>query len=153
MEKLPEPEVFPMKSTASARWNPAKKEGSISAALGAFKDIAYSIAGRFQGAATGTTPEELIAAAHASCFAMAFGVGLGRAGIDAQSIETIATVEVVPQEGSSPNITESVLKCKVVAPGADPAKVREVAEAEKKHCPVSKALASVKITLDLDIKT
>lgn len=143
-----------MKSTATARWNPEKKEGAISTALGALKDTAYSVAGRFQGAATGTTPEELIAAAHAGCFAMAFGGGLGRAGINAQSIEVTATVEIVPQQGGSPNITQSALKCSVVAPGGDAAKIREVAEVEKKHCPVSKALTpSVKISLELDVKT
>jgi osmotically inducible protein OsmC len=142
-----------MKSTATARWNPAKKEGTISTALGALKDTAYSVAGRFQGAPTGTTPEELIAAAHAGCFSMAFALGLGRAGINPQSVETSATVEIVPQQAGSPNITESVLKSRVVAPGADAAKVREIAEAEKKHCPVSKALASVKITLELDVET
>ena len=140
-----------MKSTATARWEGAA--GKISAASGLFKDAPYTAKARFEGGAPGTTPEELIAAAHAACFCMAYNVGLTRAGITARSIEAKAVVEVVlgPQGA---NVVGSEITCTVVAPGADAAKVRELGEGAKNNCPVSKALTpSVKISLALDVKT
>jgi len=141
-----------MKSSAIARWEGAA--GKITAASGLFKDAPYTAKARLEGGAPGTTPEELIAAAHAACFCMAYNVGLTRAGITARSIEAQAVVEVIlgPQGA---NITSSALSCKGAAPGADAAKVRELGEGAKSGCPVSKALAggTVKITLDLSVKT
>lgn len=140
-----------MKSTGTARWEGAA--GKVSAATGLFKDAPYTGKARFEGGAPGTTPEELIAAAHAACFSMAYNVALTRNGITARSIETKAVVEVVmgPQGA---NITSSELTCTVEAPGADAAKVRELGEGAKNGCPVSKALTpAVKISLALDVKT
>jgi osmotically inducible protein OsmC len=140
-----------MKSTGFARWEGAA--GKVSAATGLFKDATYTAKARFEGNAPGTTPEELIAAAHAACFAMAYNVGLTRAGITARSIDAKAVVEVVmgPQGA---NITSSELTCTVDAPGADAAKVRELGEGAKNGCPVSKALkGSVNVTLELNVKT
>ena len=138
-----------MKSTATARWEGAA--GTITAASGLFKDAPYNAKGRFEGGGPGTTPEELIAGAHAACFSMAFNLGLTKNGINAKSIETKAVVEVILGSAGA-NITESVLNCTVEAPGADAAKVREVAEGAKAGCPVSKALAGIKISLDLNVK-
>lgn len=140
-----------MKSNAIARWEGS--EGKISTASGLFRDAPYNAKGRFEGGGPGTTPEELIAAAHAACFSMAFNGGLSRAGINAKSIETKSVVEVLPAQGGGFGITESVLTCTVEAPGADEAKVRELGEAAKAGCPVSKALAGIKISLDLTVKT
>jgi len=143
-----------VKSTAKASWSGSMKEGAgkISVASGLFKDAPYSSKGRFEGGVKETTPEELIAAAHASCFTMAFGFALTRAEMPARSIETGCEVEVVMGPAGA-NITKSALTCKVEVPGADAAKVREIAEGSKKGCPVSKALAGVKdITLTLDVK-
>ena len=140
-----------MKSTATARWEGTA--GKISTASGLFKDAPYNAKGRFEGGEPGTTPEELIAAAHAACFSMAFNVGLGRNNIKASSIETKSVVEVLPAQGGGFGITESVLTCTVEAPGADAAKVKEIAEGAKAGCPVSKALAGIKISLDLNVKT
>ena len=83
-----------MKSTATARWEGAA--GKITAGTGLFKDAPYNAKGRFEGGEPYTTPEELIAAAHAACFSMAFNVGLSRNGINAKSIETKSVVEVLP---------------------------------------------------------
>jgi osmotically inducible protein OsmC len=140
-----------MKSTGTARWEGAG--GKVSAATGLFTDAPYSAKARFEGGTSQTTPEELIAAAHAACFSMALNVGLSRAGITAKSIDTKAVVEILPaQVGFA--ISESVLTCTVEAPGADAAKVKEAAEGAKAGCPVSKALKdNVKITLDLNVKT
>jgi lipoyl-dependent peroxiredoxin len=143
-----------VKSSANASWSGSMTEGAgkITTASGLFKDAPYSSKGRFQGGVKETTPEELIAAAHASCFTMALGFGLMRAQMPAKSIETSCEVEVVMGSAGA-DITKSALTCKVEVPGADAAKVREVAEGAKKGCPVSKALAGVKdISLLLDVK-
>jgi lipoyl-dependent peroxiredoxin len=143
-----------MKSTAKASWAGSMTEGAgkITASSGLFKDAPYSAKGRFEGGVPGTTPEELIAAAHAACYTMALGFGLMRAKMPAKSIETGCEVEVVMGSAGA-DITKSALTCKVEVPGADAAKVREIAEGAKKGCPVSKALAGVKdISLKLDVK-
>ena len=143
-----------MKSTAKATWSGSMTEGAgkITAGSGLFKDAPYSAKGRFEGGMPQTTPEELIASSHASCYTMAFGFGLMKAKMPAKSIETSCVVEVV-MGAAGADITSSTLTCKVEVPGADAAKVREIAEGAKKGCPVSKALAGVKdITLDLDVK-
>ena len=141
-----------MKSTATARWEGAA--GKITAGTGLFKDAPYNAKGRFEGGEPYTTPEELIAAAHAACFSMAFNVGLSRNNINAKSIETKSVVEVLPAAGGGFGITQSALTCAVDAPGADAAKVREIGEGAKNGCPVSKALKNnIEITLDLNVKT
>ena len=143
-----------MKSTARATWAGSMTEsaGKISVGSGLFKDAPYSAKGRFEGGAPGTTPEELIAAAHAGCYTMALGFGLMRAKMPAKSIDTSCEVEIV-MGAAGADITKSALTCKVEVPGADAAKVREVAEGAKKGSPVSKALAGVKdISLALDVK-
>ena len=92
-----------------------------------------------------TSPEELIAAAHASCFSMALSGALGRAGTPPERLSTSATVTFVPGEG----ITRIALEVVGRVPGLDEAAFREAAEGAKKNCPVSKALASVpEIVLD-----
>lgn len=139
-----------MKSTGTARWEGSA--GKVSAGTGLFKDAPYTAKARFEGGEATTTPEELIAAAHAACFAMAFNVGLSRGGITAKSIDVKAVVEILPAEVGFA-ITQSTLTCTVEAPGADVAKVREIGEGAKNGCPVSKALKNnVNITLDLDVK-
>jgi lipoyl-dependent peroxiredoxin len=141
-----------MKSNATARWEGAA--GKISAGSGLFKDAQYSAKGRFEGGEPGTTPEELIAAAHAACFSMAFNVALSRNNINAKSIETKSVVEILPAQGGGFAITESVLTCTVEAPGADAAKLREIGEGAKNGCPVSKALKdNIKISLELTVTT
>jgi len=92
-----------------------------------------------------TSPEDLIAAAHASCFAMALSHGLAQAGTPADELKTSATVTFVPGTG----ITRSALTVEATVPGVDAAAFQEAAEAAKANCPVSKALAGVpEITLD-----
>jgi osmotically inducible protein OsmC len=83
-----------MASKASAVWTGSLKEGkgTISTATGVLSNANYSFATRFEGADSGTTPEELIAAAHASCFSMALGAQLGGAGLTPTKIETHAAV-------------------------------------------------------------
>jgi osmotically inducible protein OsmC len=143
-----------MKSYASAHWEGSPKDGTgtLSTKSGVLKGSPYSAKARFEGGTSQTTPEEMIAAAHAGCFTMALGFGLMRAGIDQKSISTEAEVEVILGEKGA-NITGIKLKTSVVAPGADAAKIKEAAEGAKATCPISKALAGVpSITLEVETK-
>ena len=90
-----------MASKASAVWTGSLKEGkgTISTATGVLNNANYSFATRFEGATSGTTPEELIAAAHASCFSMALGAQLGGAGLTPTKIETHAAVTLAKVDG------------------------------------------------------
>jgi osmotically inducible protein OsmC len=107
---------------------------------------AYSFASRFEEG-TGTNPEELIGAAHAGCFSMALSAGLGKAGITPKRIQTEARVHL-EKVGDGFKISRIELTTVGDVPGIDEKKFREHAEAAKKGCPVSKALAGAEITLD-----
>jgi lipoyl-dependent peroxiredoxin len=97
-----------------------------------------------------TSPEELLAAAHASCFSMAFASGLAKAGTPPERLQTSATVTFVPGTG----ITKSALTVRAVVPGIEEAAFREAAEAAKLNCPVSQALRAVpEITLDAQLES
>lgn len=101
-------------------------------------DSPYSFAKRF-GDEQGTTPEELIAAAHASCFSMALSGQLGERGMTAERIETTATV-TLGKTDSGFGVTSSHLDVQVKILGADQAKFDEAAQAAKTGCPISKLL-------------
>jgi len=136
-----------MKRKASAVWQGGLKDGrgTISTESGVLSDVGYSFARRFESE-PGTNPEELIAAAHASCFSMALSAQLGEAGLTPQRIETTATVtlEKLP-DGFS--VTASHLDVSVTMPGADAGKFNEAAKKAKEGCPISKLL-NAKITMD-----
>ncbi len=134
--------------TASVTWSGSLLEGSgtiNSVGSGAFGPLDVTWASRTEESGGRTSPEELIAAAHASCFSMALSSGLAKAGTPPERLETSATVTFVPGEG----ITKSALTVRGTVPGMDEAAFREAAEGAKANCPVSKALAAVpEITLD-----
>ena len=136
-----------MKRKASALWQGDLKsgKGQISTDSGVLKDTQYSFSTRFENG-NGTNPEELIAAAHAGCFAMALSSELGKAGLKPESIAATATVtlEMLP---TGPTVTESHLDVTVKVPGADKNKVIEVANAAKLGCPISRLL-NAKVTMD-----
>ena len=136
-----------MTRSASAVWNGGLKDGSgtVSTQSAALSNMQYSFGTRFEDG-VGVNPEELIAAAHASCFSMAFSAQLGERGISPVAVETTATVTM-----ENLAITRSALSCTVSVPGADQAKVQEAAQAAKDGCPISKVL-NTEITLDLTIK-
>ncbi len=140
-----------MKRTASAKWNGSLKDGkgSLSAPGGVLKSTPYSFAARF-GDAPGTNPEELIAAAHAGCFSMAFSATLGKAGFTPTSIETTATLSL-DQVGAGFEITAIHLDMSAAVPGLDAAKFQTLADDAKTNCPVSKVLKA-KITLAATLK-
>ena len=106
---------------------------------------AYSFPSRFEEG-DGTNPEELIAAAHAGCYSMAFSATVGKDGFTPDSVHTTATVHLNPVEGGFA-ITKIDLVMEATIPNIDDAKFQEAAEAAKVGCPVSKALAGPEITL------
>ena len=142
-----------MKSTSTAVWNGGLKDGkgSVSAGNGAFAAIPYNFGKRFEGAAgPGTTPEELIAAAHAGCFSMAFSAELGKAGFTPEHVTTKATVTLEPVNGV-PTVHASHLEMSAKIPGIDAAKFAEIAAGAKAGCPISRLLTAT-ITLDAKLE-
>lgn len=134
--------------TGSAQWSGGLKDGKgqISTQSGALKAYPYGFASRFEGV-PGTNPEELIGAAHAGCFTMALSLILGEAGLKADNMETTAKVTLEAVEGGFA-ITAIQLALVASIPGTDDATFKDLANKAKAGCPVSKALASVPITLD-----
>lgn len=130
-----------MKSTASAVWEGGLKDGKgkLTGGTGVFTDTPYTFAKRFEGAGGGTTPEELIAAAHSGCFAMALSGELGKAGFTPTRLSVNATVTIEPVDGKG-TVTSSALVLEAVVPGIDDAKFQEVAAAAKAGCPISRLL-------------
>ena len=117
-------------------------ESTTSGRIGA---QAVSWANRAEDSPSATSPEELIAAAHAACFSMALSHGLAQAGNAPEELQTSATVTFQPGEG----IAKIALTVQGVVPGLDAAAFEEAAQAAKENCPVSKALAGVpEITLE-----
>ena len=140
-----------MKRTATAVWNGSLKEGngSLSTPGGALKSTPYSFGSRFASGA-GTNPEELIAAAHSGCFAMALSAALGEAGFTPERLEATAEVSLdnVPPKGWTVTASHLILKAKI--PGIDAAKFDEIAAKAKANCPISRLLnATVTLTATL----
>jgi lipoyl-dependent peroxiredoxin len=137
--------------TAEAEWKGdlPKGSGKMKTGTGSF-DGAYSFGTRFEEV-PGTNPEELIAAAHAGCFSMAFSNQLAKAGFTPTSVKTTAKVHLEKGEAGF-GITKIELVTRAVVPGVDEQTFREKAEAAKTGCPISKALAAVPtITLDAQL--
>jgi lipoyl-dependent peroxiredoxin len=133
---------------AKADWQGEFKRGggTVSTETGVL-DAQYNFSGRFESG-SGTNPEELIAAAHASCFAMALSVGLSQAGNPPERLETSAAVTIDQVEGGF-GITKIALTVSGKVPGLDAAGFEQAAQGAKENCPVSKALAAVpEITLE-----
>jgi osmotically inducible protein OsmC len=128
---------------ASAVWKGDLKtgNGTVSSQSGGLHDTPYSFNTRF-GDGVGVNPEELIAAAHASCFSMALGAQLGERGIVPESVATDVSITF-----ENLTLTKSHLDVTVHAPGADQTKFEEAAAAAKAGCPISKVL-NLEITLD-----
>ena len=133
---------------AEVIWKGSLMEGSgtiVSTTTGAIGEQPVSWPNRAEDSPSQTSPEELIAAAHASCFSMALSAGLARAGTPPEELRTSATVTFQPGEG----ITKIALTVEGTVPGLDAAGFEEAAQGAKANCPVSKALSGVpEITLD-----
>ncbi|HEY7386552.1 MAG TPA: OsmC family protein [Beijerinckiaceae bacterium] len=132
---------------ARAVWRGTGKDGSgrLSSDSGVLSDTAYSFKTRFESE-KGTNPEELIAAAHAGCFAMALAFQLQTAGYNPTELDASAAVSL-DKDGPGFRISRSALTLRAQVPGIDKAKFQELVQAAKEGCPVSKLL-NAEITLD-----
>ena len=135
-----------MKRKASAVWSGDLKsgQGNISTESGTLKETQYSFGTRFENG-VGTNPEELIAAAHAGCFSMAFSAELGKAGFTPTTIHTTATITMEKTDAGF-TVTESHLDMTAKIPGIDAAKFTAIADGAKAGCPISRLL-NAKISL------
>ena len=133
--------------TADARWAGDLKTGQGSLALqsGAFAGP-YSFQARFGPGEAATNPEELLAAAHAGCFAMQLSHFLAENGTPATELNAKAVVSVDPADGGFA-ITASAITLEGKVPGIDDAKFQELATKAKEGCPVSKALGAIDVSL------
>jgi osmotically inducible protein OsmC len=140
-----------MKRTASAHWQGSLKDGkgTLSTESGVLDQVQYSFSTRFEEG-KGTNPEELVGAAHAGCFSMAFSAELGKAGLTPVSIATTATITMAKTDAGF-TVVESHLDVTAKIPGADKAKVLEIANAAKAGCPISRLL-NAKVTMDATIE-
>ena len=139
-----------MPAEASAEWKGDLKSGTGTFTAGEAISGEYSYKSRFEDG-PGANPEQLIAAAHASCFSMALSNMLAKAGSTPESVHTHATVTLGLVDGAA-TITKIALVSEAKVPGLDDTAFQEHAAAAKAGCPVSKALASVpEITLEASL--
>jgi osmotically inducible protein OsmC len=140
-----------MKRKATAEWHGGLKDGKgeISTDSGVLSKAQYSFGARFEQG-IGTNPEELIAAAHAGCFAMALSAQLGEAKMVAESINATATVTLEKLE-SGWTVTESHLDVTARIPGANREAFETAAQNAKAGCPISKLLKA-NITMDAKLE-
>ena len=136
---------------ASAVWKGTIKEGggTISTETGVLRDAPYGFKARFENG-PGTNPEELIGAAHAGCFSMAFSLMLGNAGLTPERISTEAAVSL-EKVGEGFEITKVHLTMSAKIPGATDAQFQEIANKAKAGCPVSKLMKAA-ITMDATLE-
>ena len=130
--------------TASVHWEGRGKkgQGQISTETEALERYPYGLASRFADDRRGTNPEEILGAAHAACFTMAFSFACDKAGFATTAVDTQARVRLVSQ-GDGFVIDRIALSLTAIVPGIDEAQFQEIALAAKSGCPLSKALASV----------
>jgi len=139
---------------ASVHWLGAGKTGagSISTETGALNQYPYGFGSRFEDDRKGTNPEEIVGAAHAACFTMAFAFACEKAGVPTSTIDTTATVRLA-KDGDGFKIDRIALTLEATVPNIDYARFKELAEGAKKNCPLSKALAGVpEITLEAKLR-
>jgi osmotically inducible protein OsmC len=139
-----------MPAKGNAEWKGDLKGGSGTFTAGDSINGEFSYKSRFEDG-PGANPEQLIAAAHASCFSMALSAALADAGTPVDSVQTDATVTLRIVDGA-PTITQVALTTVGRVPGLDEAGFQQAAAGAKANCPVSKALAGVpEITLDASL--
>lgn len=144
-----------IEKTANVHWEGQGKkgQGQISTETAALKAYPYGFGSRFEDDRQGTNPEELLGAAHAACFSMAFSFACDKAGYATNMVETKASVRLSPQgEGFVIDRIALVMEARIA--NIDAAKFQELANAAKANCPVSKALSGVaEITLKATLKS
>lgn len=133
-----------IEKTASVHWEGQGKKGKgqVSTETGALAHYPYGFSSRFEDDRRGTNPEEILAAAHAACFTMAFSFACDKAGFATRRVDTQARVRLSPQ-GEGFVVDRIALTLYADVPGIDDARFQEIALAAKRDCPLSKALAAV----------
>ncbi|WP_242922869.1 OsmC family peroxiredoxin [Pontibacter liquoris] len=141
------------KHTASAKWEKGLKDGTGSVKTGnGAVESKYTYASRFGDSTSGTSPEELIGAAHAGCYSMFLSALMGNENITPEFIETTASVWLGEKDGA-PLIQKIELRTEAKAEGLDEETFQQLAQKAKEGCPVSKALGAVpEITLQATLK-
>ena len=140
--------------SASIHWEGQGKKGlgTISTETGALKQYPYGFASRFEDDRRGSNPEEILGAAHAACFTMAFSFACDKAGLATTVIDTTASVRLSKQ-GEGFVIDRIALTMVATVPGIGEARFQEITAMAKRDCPLSKALAGVpEITLTATLK-
>ncbi|MEO6857066.1 MAG: OsmC family peroxiredoxin [Solirubrobacteraceae bacterium] len=140
--------------SATTVWegNLAHGTGTVNGASGALSDLGVTWASRTERSNGQTSPEEFIAAAHASCFSMALSNELAQGGNDAERLEVTAKV-TLDQQDDAPTVTTSELTVTGRVPGIDQSAFAQAADAAAKNCPVSRALAGVQISVDATLSS
>lgn len=136
---------------ATATW-----EGGLQGGKGSFKGESGAVGGQYNFSSrfeegTGSNPEELLAAAHAACFSMAFSAQLEASGTKPERVHTEAAC-TVQKQGDGFTITTMKLRARARVPGIDQGKFQEIAEKAKAGCPVSRALAGVDIQMEATLE-
>lgn len=141
-----------MERKGSAVWQGGLKggRGTVATASGVLKDQQYSFGSRFEEG-IGTNPEELIAAAHAGCYAMALSAMLEEAGLTPVRVAATATVTLRPVDGA-PTVTAIHLDVTAQVAGATAARFVEIADQAKAGCPISRLLQAAEITLTAQLE-
>ena len=133
-----------IEKNASVHWEGRGKEGQgqVSTETGALQAYPYGFGSRFEDDRRGSNPEELLGAAHAACFTMAFSFACDKAGFATTAVDTRAAVRLAKQ-GEGFVIDRIALQLDAAVPGLDEATFQQLAQSAKENCPLSKALASV----------
>ena len=133
-----------IEKNASVHWEGRGKEGQgqVSTETGALQAHPYGFGSRFEDDRRGSNPEELLGAAHAACFTMAFSFACDKAGFATTAVDTRAAVRLAKQ-GEGFVIDRIALQLDAAVPGIDEAMFQQLAQSAKENCPLSKALASV----------
>lgn len=139
--------------SATTVWegNLPKGKGTLNGASGALSDLGVTWASRTERSGGLTSPEELIAAAHSSCFSMALSNELSQAGHDPEQLEVTAKV-TLDQVGGAPTVTTSELTVTGRVPGIDQGAFSEAAQTAGKNCPISRALAGIEISVNAQLQ-
>jgi len=143
-----------IEKSASIHWEGSGKsgQGTISTETGALTDYPYGFSSRFEDDRRGTNPEEILGAAHAACFTMAFAFACEKAGFTGVEIDTTASVHLSKQDDGF-IIDRIVLTMRAAIPGIEATQFQEIAAAAKHDCPLSKALAAIpNISLNASLK-
>ena len=140
--------------TANTVWEGglARGNGNLSLKSGATGDLPVTWASRTERSDGKTSPEELVAAAHASCFAMALSHELGEAGNPPERLDVSSTV-TLDEVGGAPTVTTSKLTVRGRVPGIDQAAFEQAAQGAGKNCPISRALGGVDIQVDATLES